>query len=153
MLKIALLDDYANAALASADWGQLAGKAELTVFDRHLSEDEAADALAPFDVLVTIRERMALPKTLIDRLPNLRMITIVGQWLPNLDTPAATERGVLVVNSGLRGVPSGPNIGAATPELTWGLVIATVLCSRSSGSAHCSSTLVDPAEAGRISLR
>jgi phosphoglycerate dehydrogenase-like enzyme len=31
-----------------------------------------------------------------------------------------------VVNSGLRGLPSGPNIGAATPELTWGLMIATV---------------------------
>ncbi len=126
MLKIALLDDYAHAALASADWERLEGRAELTVFDRHLSPAEAADALAPFDVLCTIRERMALPRTLIERLPNLRMITIVGQWLTNLDLEAATERGVLVVNSGLRGPPGGPNIGAATPELAWGLMLATV---------------------------
>ena len=58
MLKIALLDDYARVALKSADWSVLKGRAEITVFDRHLSEDEAAALLRPFDVLCTIRERM-----------------------------------------------------------------------------------------------
>src|SRR6266852_681818 len=43
MLKIALLDDYAMVALKSADWSVLKGKAEITIFDRHLSEDEAAE--------------------------------------------------------------------------------------------------------------
>ena len=45
MLKIAILDDYANVALQSADWSVLQGKAEITVFDRHLSEDEAVSSL------------------------------------------------------------------------------------------------------------
>jgi hypothetical protein len=39
MLRIALLDDYAHVALKSADWSVLKGKAEITVFDQHLSED------------------------------------------------------------------------------------------------------------------
>ena len=128
MLKIAILDDYAHAALASADWAQLDGKAEITVFDRHLSEDEAARELAPFDVLCTIRERMALPRTLIERLPNLKLVTIIGARLTNLDLVAATERGVIVAHSGgpaLR-APEFARIGAATPELSWGLLIATV---------------------------
>ncbi|HEX3916079.1 MAG TPA: NAD(P)-dependent oxidoreductase [Caulobacteraceae bacterium] len=125
MLKIALLDDYARVALASADWAQLDGKAEITVFDQHLTEAEAAVALAAFDVLVTIRERMALPRTLIERLPNLKLITIIGARLTNLDLDAATERGVIVAHSGMRG-PGLMNLGAATPELTWGLMIATV---------------------------
>ena len=124
MLKVALLDDYAGAALQSADWGQLDGKAEITVFDRHLGEDEAAEALAPFDVLCTVRERMALPRTLISRLPNLKLITIVGRSLPNLDMAAATEHGVLVAGSNM-GRAATDDIGAATPELAWGLVIAT----------------------------
>ncbi|HUO12146.1 MAG TPA: D-2-hydroxyacid dehydrogenase family protein [Caulobacteraceae bacterium] len=124
MLKVALLDDYAGVALQSADWGQLDGKAEITVFDRHLTEDEAAGLLAPFDVLCTIRERMALPRTLIARLPNLKLITIIGMSLPNLDMAAATEHGVLVAHSSLRRAP-GADIAAATPELAWGLVIAT----------------------------
>src|SRR5271165_2128007 len=78
MLKIALIDDYARVALDCADWGRLVGKAEVSVFHEHLSEDEAAQALAPFDVLVTIRERMALPRSLIARLPNLKLVTIIG---------------------------------------------------------------------------
>jgi hypothetical protein len=40
MLQIAILDDYAKVALQSADWSVLRGKAEIAVFDRHLSEDE-----------------------------------------------------------------------------------------------------------------
>ena len=43
MLKVALLDDYAGVALESADWAQLDGKAEITVFREHLTEDEAAE--------------------------------------------------------------------------------------------------------------
>ena len=45
MLKIAILDDYVKVALDCADWSLLDGKAEITVFDRHLSEDEAIVAL------------------------------------------------------------------------------------------------------------
>jgi len=125
MLKIALLDDYAEVALACAEWDRLDGKAEITVFHGHMTEDQAAEALAPFDVLVTIRERMALPRTLIQRLPNLKLITIIGMRLTNLDLDAATEAGVIVAHSGTRN-PAFANVSAATPELSWGLLIATV---------------------------
>jgi phosphoglycerate dehydrogenase-like enzyme len=124
MLKLALIDDYAHVALQSADWGRLAGKAEITVFDEHLTEGEAARALAPFDAICTIRERMAFPRSLIERLPNLKLITIVGMRLTNLDLDAATERGIVVAHSGRN--PAFANTAAATPELSWGLLIATV---------------------------
>ena len=47
MIKIAILDDYAKVALQLADWSALEGKAEITVFERHLTEDEASVALKP----------------------------------------------------------------------------------------------------------
>ena len=125
MLKIAILDDYARVALTSADWSVLRGKAEITVFDRHLSEDEAAAALRPFDVLCTVRERMSLPRTLFDRLPNLKLVTIIGMSLPNLDMAAATDNGVVVAHSNFSN-PIYAGIFNATPELTWGLMIAVV---------------------------
>jgi phosphoglycerate dehydrogenase-like enzyme len=125
MIKIALLDDYARVALKSADWSVLKGKAEITVFDRHLSEDEAATQLKPFDVLCTIRERMSLPRSLFARLPNLKLVTIIGVALPNLDIAAATEHGVIVAHSNFAN-PIFAGIANATPELTWGLMIATV---------------------------
>ena len=123
MLKIAILDDYARVALQSADWPVVRGKAELTVFDRHLSEDEAAASLQPFDVLCTIRERMSLPRSLFERLPKLKLVTIIGMSLPNLDMTAATDHGVIVSQSNFAN-PIYAGIVNGTPELTWGLMIA-----------------------------
>jgi phosphoglycerate dehydrogenase-like enzyme len=125
MIKVALLDDYANIALQSTDWSVLRDKAQITIFDQHLSEDEAASLLAPFDVVCTIRERMSLRRSLFARLPDLKLVTIIGMSLPNLDMRAATEHGVIVshwnpANLLYRGILN------ATPELTWGLMISTV---------------------------
>jgi phosphoglycerate dehydrogenase-like enzyme len=125
MLKIAILDDYAKVALQSADWSVLKDKAEITVFDRHLSEHEAASVLQPFDVVCTIRERMSLPRSLFQRLPKLKLVTIIGMSLPNLDMTAATDHGVIVAHSNFSN-PIYAGILNATPELTWGLMIATV---------------------------
>jgi D-3-phosphoglycerate dehydrogenase len=123
--RVAILDDYAGVALDLADWSPVLSRADVTAFDRHLTQDEAAEQLRPFDVLCTLRERMALPRTLIQRLPNLKLITIVGRSLPNLDMAAATEHGVLVAHSNFAH-PRFAAVRDATPELAWGLMIATV---------------------------
>ncbi len=125
MLKLAILDDYARVALDSADWSAVRGKCEISVFDRHLSESEAAHLLQPFDVLCTVRERMSLPRSLLERLPALKLITIIGPSLPNLDMAAATELGIIVSHSNAAN-PAAVRAMNATPELTWGLMIATV---------------------------
>ncbi|BBX55614.1 Glyoxylate/hydroxypyruvate reductase B [Mycobacterium shottsii] len=123
--RVAILDDYARVATDLADWSPVRGRATLTVFDRHLGQAEAAEALADFDVVCTMRERMAFPRSLLERLPRLKLITIVGMNLPNLDLAAATERGVLVAHSNF----AHPRFRAArdaTAEFAWGLLIATV---------------------------
>ncbi|WP_445162032.1 D-2-hydroxyacid dehydrogenase family protein [Mycobacterium sp. Dal123C01] len=125
MPRVAILDDYAGMALELADWSPVQSRSEISVFDRHLSETEAAEILRPFDVLCTVRERMALPRTLIERLPNLKLITIVGRSLPNLDMAAASESGVLVAHSDFAN-PRFAAVRDGTPELAWGLMIATV---------------------------
>ena len=125
MPRVAILDDYAGMALDLADWSPVQTRCEVTVFDRHLSEPEAAEELRPFDVICTLRERMALPRTLIERLPNLKLITIVGRSLPNLDMAAAGDCGVLVAHSDFAN-PRFRSVRDPTPELAWGLLIATV---------------------------
>jgi phosphoglycerate dehydrogenase-like enzyme len=125
MLKIAILDDYARVALQCADWSRLPAGSEITVFDRHLGEEEAATLLAPFDVLCTIRERMALPRRLLARLPRLKLVTIVGMTLANLDMTAATDHGIVIVHSDPTR-PAFARVANAAPELAWGLMLATV---------------------------
>jgi phosphoglycerate dehydrogenase-like enzyme len=68
---------------------------------------------------------MSLPRSLFQRLPDLKLVTIIGMSLPNLDLAAATEHGVIVAHSNFAN-PIFANIANATPELTWGLMIATV---------------------------
>lgn len=125
MPSVAILDDYAGVALRVADWSPVRNRSEVTVFDRHLPEEAAAEALRPFDAVCTLRERMAFPRTLIERLPNLKLITIVGRDLPNLDMVAAAEHGILVAHSDFTH-PRFRSLRDATPELAWGLMIATV---------------------------
>lgn len=125
MPRVAILDDYAGVALQVADWSPVQKRAEVTVFDRHLADDEAADALRPFDVVCTLRERMAFPRTLIERLPDLKLITIVGRSLSNLDMAAASDHSILVAHSDFAH-PRFRSMRDATPELAWGLMIATV---------------------------
>lgn len=117
--RVAILDDYQQLALASADWGAVQARCDVTVFDRHLDEAEAADALAGFDVLCTLRERMALPGSLLRRLPRLRLIAITGPHHRTLDLDAATQLGITVSCT--------PRVEAsqfATAELAWGLILA-----------------------------
>jgi len=125
MHRVAILDDYAGVALDVADWSPVQTRSSVTVFDRHLCEAEATRALRPFDVVCTMRERMAFPRNLFERLPDLKLVTIVGTSLPNLDMAAATDCGVAIAHSDFAN-PRFRSVRDATPELAWGLMIATV---------------------------
>ena len=79
--KIAVLDDYQNVALESADWSVLRDRADIAVFQDHLADPDAViERLLPFDVVCVMRERTPLPRNVIERLPNLKLIASTGLW-------------------------------------------------------------------------
>ena len=114
-MKLAVLDDYQRVALKYADWKSLKGM-EVVVFDKPLKD--AAKELAPFDALCLMRERTAFPRSLVEKLPNLKFVSLTGARSPSLDTQALRERGIPVSNTRSAGG------GLSTVELTWGLIIA-----------------------------
>src|SRR5580658_4031137 len=115
--KIAVLDDYQNAALASADWSAIQGRADIVVFhDRPADPDALVDRLLPFDVICVMRERTPLPRNLIECLPNLKLIASTGSANMSIDAPAANDHGIVVKNTGYRPDP--------TVELTWALILS-----------------------------
>jgi phosphoglycerate dehydrogenase-like enzyme len=121
MVKIAILDDWQGVARGSANWSSLAARADLVFFaDAFASEDEAANALADFDILLTMRERTPFPERLIRRLPKLRMLSITGASNRSLDVEACTRQGVTVCNT----TAGGRDAPYATAELALGLMIA-----------------------------
>ena len=117
-MKIAILDDYQNVAQSLADWSSLGSDVSITVFTRNLSEDEAAAELAEFDVLVLMRERMAMPASLIARLPALKLIVVIGGRTRTIDMDAATARGITICHTHPGESPM------ATPELAFGLILS-----------------------------
>lgn len=117
-LRVAVLDDYQGVALDSADWSPLDGRAELTVFDRHLGgEDQVVEALAGFDAVVAMRERTPFPRSTLERLPNLRLLVTTGMRNAAIDLDAARDLGVVVCGTG----PGAPYDAA---ELAWALLLA-----------------------------
>jgi len=96
--KLAILDDYQNAALGAADWSGLSDDVEITVFDKHLGWDEEAiaAALAPYDILVCMRERTRFPASQIDKLPHLKLIVTTGMRNLAIDMDHAKSKGIVV---------------------------------------------------------
>src|SRR5713101_6978633 len=116
--KIAVLDDYQNVALESADWSVLRDRADIAVFHDHLAEPDAViERLLPFDVVCVMRERTPLPRNVIERLPNLKLIASTGPVNASIDVAAAGDHGIAVVHTGYRSDP--------TIEFTWALILAT----------------------------
>lgn len=121
LFRIAVLDDYQHVALTLANWSPVQAQAEVVVFDRHLGEEEAAERLRDFDALCMMRERMAMPRRLIERLPRLKLICITGGKHRTLDEDAARERGIALLTA------AGSEAGASsTTELAWGLILSAL---------------------------
>src|SRR6266852_4149896 len=116
--KIAVLDDYQNVALESVDWSVLRDRADIAVFNDHVSEPDAViERLLPFDVVCVMRERTPLPRNVIERLPNRKLIASTGSGNASIDVAAAGDRGIAVVHTGYRSDP--------TIEFTWALILAS----------------------------
>ena len=117
MTRIAILDDYQGAALASASWGQFDSRASVAVYrDTVTNEDDLVARLAGYEILVLIRERTRFPASLLARLPALELLALTGRNLGQVDAVAATERGILLTDT--------EGSGASPVELTIGLMLA-----------------------------
>src|ERR1700756_4033046 len=117
-IRIAVLDDYQDVALSLTDWSVLDERATVTVFNDHLADPAAVvERLQPFDIVCVMRERTPMTRTIIERLPKLRLIASTALRNASIDLKAAQERGIQVVHTGYTSAP--------TIELTWALILGS----------------------------
>ncbi|MET9392298.1 D-2-hydroxyacid dehydrogenase family protein [Streptomyces sp. NPDC006624] len=115
-LRCAVLDDFQKVATEVADWSVVAEDVDVVSFDTHLDDEDAlAAALADFDIVVTLRERVPFPGSLIARLPRLKLLVASGMRNTVIDYAAAEAHGVTVCGTA----------SSATPpvEMTWALLL------------------------------
>jgi len=119
-MKVAILDDWFDTLRTLECFEKLADH-EVTVFTDHVQDtDSLAERLVGFDALVLIRERTEIREPLLERLPNLRLISQRSAY-PHIDVDACTRLGITVCSNLHAGSPS-----YSTAELTWALVLAAV---------------------------
>jgi D-3-phosphoglycerate dehydrogenase len=115
-MKIAIIDDYQDAA-RRLECMHLLTAHDVKVFTNTTrGAGQLAIRLAPFDALVLIRERSAFPRSLLARLPNLKLIAQTGKVAGHIDVSAATELGIAIAE--------GVGSPVAPAELTWALIMA-----------------------------
>ena len=115
-MKIAILDDFQDAVRQLECFHLLDGH-EVKVFtNSSRGAGQLAIRLAPFDAVVLIRERTAMPRLLLSRLPKLRLISQTGKLTGHVDVSAATAHGIAIAE--------GVGSPVAPAELTWALIMA-----------------------------
>ncbi len=116
-MRICILDDVEGVALTAADWSSLVGVTEVVALGRHVDDqDELVAVLAGFDAVVLQRERTAVRRDLLERLPHLRLVVTTGPRNAALDVAACHELGITVCATGSGGTP--------VVELAWALLLA-----------------------------
>ncbi|WP_432170665.1 D-2-hydroxyacid dehydrogenase family protein [Streptomyces sp. 1222.5] len=115
-LRCVVLDDFQGVATGMADWSVIEDRVEVVALREHLDgEDALAAALAGFDIVVTLRERVPFPGSLIARLPRLKLLVASGMRNSVIDYDAAQAHGVTVCGTASSGTPP--------VELTWALLL------------------------------
>jgi D-3-phosphoglycerate dehydrogenase len=119
-MKVAILDDWFDTLRTLRCFERLAGH-EVAVYTDHVQDTDAlVERLQGFDALVLIRERTQIRAPLLERLPDLRLISQRSVY-PHIDVEACTRLGITVCSNLHAGSPS-----YSTAELTWALVLATM---------------------------
>lgn len=122
-MRLSILDDYQGVALDMADWSPVRSRAVEIAVERHpfADEDAVVRALADSELVAAMRERTPFPRSLVDRLPKLKLLITTGMRNASFDMAALKDRGVTVCGTGGPGGPGGGN--EDTAELAWGLIL------------------------------
>lgn len=115
-MRVAILDDYQGVALQIVDWTRIADTVVVAFRDHVCEEDHLVARLADFDVVLRIRERTEFPRSVLERLPRLKLILATGMRnARSLDLQAADDLGITVSTTDA--------LHQTTVEVTWALII------------------------------
>lgn len=117
-MNIVILDDYQDAVRKLACAAQLEGFNTKIYNNTVKGVGQLAVRLRDAEVIVLIRERTAISRQLLEKLPKLKLIAQVGRAGPHIDVQACTDHGVAIAE--------GVGSPIAPAELTWALIMAAM---------------------------
>ncbi|MGE5306550.1 MAG: D-2-hydroxyacid dehydrogenase family protein [Alphaproteobacteria bacterium] len=118
-MKIAVIDDYQDAFRTLRCYEKLKGHDIIIYNDTEKDPARLADRLKEAEAVLLTQQRSRFPSAVIERLPNLKLISQTGRATAHIDIDACTRYGI-IVSAGGAGRPH------TTAELTWGLILAAL---------------------------
>jgi len=118
-MKIAVIDDYQNAFRTLSCYGKLSGHEVIVYNDTEKDPARLAERLKDAEAVILTQQRSRFPRSVIERLPKLKLISQTGRNTAHIDVAACSEKGI-VVSAG------GAGRSSATAELTWALILAAL---------------------------
>ncbi|KIW90001.1 uncharacterized protein Z519_09431 [Cladophialophora bantiana CBS 173.52] len=124
-LKLAILDDYASIALPH--FQSLQGQVQIDTFPSTLNAripDEHAklvERLKPYTIISSMRERTLFSRSVLEQLPNLKLLLTTAMKNAAIDLAACKDLGITVV--GTTPKPNAVKGYDATNEITWALIL------------------------------
>ena len=115
-IKVAVLDDYQNVTHHFANWETLSEKIELKIFNDYIGDKaNLSEKLFNYDILCLMRERTPLPSSLIDKLPNLKLVITSGMWNASVDSETLKKKNIIYCGTETK--------IHSTAELAWALIM------------------------------
>ncbi len=115
-MNIVILDDYQDAVRKLDCAAKLEAYPAKVYTNTIKGLGQLSVRLKDADILVLIRERTALNRALLEKLPRLKLIAQTGRIGSHIDLEACTERGIAVAE--------GVGSPVAPAELTWALIMS-----------------------------
>jgi D-3-phosphoglycerate dehydrogenase len=110
-MKILVADSIASSAIESL-------KNDFEVVVQHFSPDELLNEIGNFHAVI-VRSATKIPREVIEKTTQLKVIGRAGVGVDNIDVKAASEKGIFVVNS-----PRASSISVAEMALTYMLALS-----------------------------
>lgn len=117
-MNIVILDDYQDAVRKLACAAKIEPYSVKVYTNTVKGMGQLSVRLKDADAIVLIRERTPLPRQLLEKLPQLKLIAQTGRAGNHIDMSACTELGIAVAE--------GTGSPVAPAELTWALIMAAM---------------------------
>jgi D-3-phosphoglycerate dehydrogenase / 2-oxoglutarate reductase len=116
-MRIVIPDDYQDIVHRLKCFERLRGHEVVRFREPARGPEELTERLGEAEVVVAIRERVAFPRSLLGRLPKLKLLALVGRHSSVIDFAACKDLGIDVVH--------GSSASPASPaELAMALILA-----------------------------
>src|SRR5262252_9874182 len=101
-MRLSILDDYQGVALNMADWSAIRNRGVEIAVERHpfADEDAVVRALADSELVAAMRERTPFQRSVVERLPKMKLLITTGMRNASFDMAALKDQGVTVCGTG-----------------------------------------------------